>query len=164
MGCCYGICSGASTCSNLCLCTGCTEAAVGGTPTDIAAAQGTLTDLPTEAETGNEVTEIAETGIEADPVTDDFLKCMLLFLMSYRIIRSVLFYSLVHTCTNSHYAQLLVYRCGHFIKHDEYSGVALQLQPVAINQSSDSTCYSPADMVLSNLQSKHVLTGHSEQL
>lgn len=50
---------------------GCTEAAVGGTLTDIAAAQGTLTDLHTKAETGNEVTEI---DIEADLVTDDFLR------------------------------------------------------------------------------------------
>ena len=60
--------------SNSCHCVGCTEAAVGGTLTDIAAAQGTLIDLHTEAETGNEVTEIAETGIEADPVTDDCLR------------------------------------------------------------------------------------------
>ena len=55
----------------LCHFTGCTEAAVGGTLTDIAAAQGTLTDLHTKAETGNEVTEI---DTEADLVTDDFLR------------------------------------------------------------------------------------------
>jgi len=60
--------------SNLCHFTGCTEAAVGGALTDIAAAQGTLTDLHTEAETVNEVTEMAEIGIEADLVTDDFLR------------------------------------------------------------------------------------------
>ncbi len=58
---------------NLCHFVGCTEAAVGGTLTDIAAAQGILTDLHTEAETGNEVTEMAEIGIEADLVTDDLL-------------------------------------------------------------------------------------------
>ena len=65
------VCFRVHPCEQSCHFTGCTEAAVGGTLTDIAAAQGTLTDLHTKAETGNEVTEI---DIEADLVTDDFLR------------------------------------------------------------------------------------------
>ena len=100
---------------------GCTEAAVGGSLTDIAAAQGTLTDLHIEAETGNGVTEMAEIGIEADLETDDFLRSLLFNNMSL----FCLVYSLVHTHMNSEYALLLVYRCEYIIEHDESCSTAL---------------------------------------
>ncbi len=43
---------------------------------------------------------------------------------------------------NAHYAQLLVYRCGFIIEHDDKCSTALQA--VAKTQSSDGTMLQPS--------------------